>query len=109
MRAIPRTPTATEPRIVAVELPGVTPRVSRSDGAVTFTGLEVGNAVTIKRGVVVAATDGVAVRDGYAVIAKRGVDVSDGIGETEDVIVYDDVSVYDEVLDGVIVSDEVVV
>jgi len=107
--AIPRTPTATAPRIVAVELPGVTPRLSRSDGAVTFTGLEVGKAVTIKRGVVVAAIDGVTVREGYGVISKRGVDVSDGIGETEDVIVYDDVSVYDEVPEGVIVPDEVVV
>ena len=109
MRAIPRTPTATAPRIVAVELPGVTPRVSRRDGAVTFTGLEVGKAVTIKRGVVVAAIDGVAVREGYAVISKRGVDVRDGIAVTEPVAVIEDVIVYDDVPDGVILSDEVVV
>jgi len=82
MSAIPRTPTATAPRIVAVELPGVTPRVSRSDGAVTLTGLGVGKAVTIKRGVVVTAIDGVAVRDGYAVIAKSGVLVHDAGGDS---------------------------
>jgi hypothetical protein len=79
--------------MVAVELPGVTPSTSSSEGPLAFTGLVVGYAVTMKMGVVVAATEGDVVDDGYAVIAKRGVDVRLGIAETEPVLAIDDVTV----------------
>ena len=79
--------------MVAVELPGVMPRVSSKDGPLAFTGLVVGYAVTIKSGVVVAAMLGVTVREGYAVISKRGVEVRLGITDIEPVLVIEDVTV----------------
>jgi hypothetical protein len=69
----PTKPTATAPRITPVELVGV----EESDVATaeTFTGLTVGQAVTMKRGVVVTGILGVIDLEGYAVIANRGVEL----------------------------------
>ena len=51
--------------------------------AETFTGLTVGHAVTIKRGVVVTAILGVTDLDGYAVISNRGVEVEVTLGVSD--------------------------
>jgi len=62
MSAIPRTPTATAPRIVAV---GEDAEAAAAAAlAETFTGLTVGQAVIIKSGVVVTRILGLVVCDG---------------------------------------------
>ena len=96
MRTIPRTPTATAPRIVAVLLLAGAAE-SPPAAALTLTGLGVGKPVTIKSGVVVTATDGVVVGEGYAVIAKSGEEVNVATGDTDHVLVIEEVIVLEDV------------
>lgn len=107
--AMPAMPTATPPRIFAVGLSGGTRRAtiaarsppvplgeiegyavtmkSGVDVADTFTGLDVGHAVIIKRGVLVALSEAVLVVEGKDVIKYIGVDVKLAVLERLDVAV----------------------
>jgi len=75
----------------------------------TFTGLDVGNAVTMKRGVLVAVSVEVEEGVGHAVITKRGVDVTLAVPVSVEVCEPVEVMVPDAVTVAVAVTDAVTV